>query len=126
MGNYKDEKLDKLYKSLPKLDCKKMCHASCSVIPVGKYERKRIEKLLGENPFAEPEVILEKLKNKDFDFTCSLLKERKCQIYRIRPLICRLFGLVKGMRCPFGCIPERWLTDEEAKEFLKKANYYDE
>jgi hypothetical protein len=28
-------------------------------------------------------------------------------------LICRAWGLVKRMSCPFGCVPDRWLSDAE-------------
>ena len=28
---------------------------------------------------------------------------------------------VDGMRCPWGCSPDRWLTDEEGKAFLIEA-----
>lgn len=125
MSSYKNEKLDKLYKKLPKIDCKRLCAASCGVIPVGKYEKQRIAKVVGREPFPEPEVILQKLENKEFDLTCSLLKEGKCEVYRIRPMVCRLYGLVKGMRCAFGCVPERWVSDREAKELLKKADYFE-
>lgn len=125
MSNYKNEKLDKIYRSLPKLNCKRLCQASCSTIPVGDYEKKRIAAWLGYQPFDEPEVILEKLQRHEFKLECSLLKEGLCSVHRMRPLICRLFGLVKGMSCPFGCVPERWLSDEEARKLLTKAEYFE-
>ena len=124
MANYNDDKLDKMYKQLPKINCKQLCEASCSIIPIGDLERKRIEKWLGFNPFLTPEQIIEDLKSKSpCQFTCSLLKEGKCSIYRIRPLICRLFGLTKKMQCPFGCVPDKWMDDKVAREMLKKAKY---
>jgi len=36
-------------------------------------------------------------------------------------MICRLWGLTKSMACPFGCVPERWLTEDEAHALLAKA-----
>ena len=39
----------------------------------------------------------------------------------VRPLICRLYGLVKRMACPWGCQPDRWMTDVEAYELLRKV-----
>lgn len=55
---------------------------------------------------------------------CPMLDEARglCSIYEQRPLICRLFGLVEGMRCPYGCIPDRWLTDAEAYELMTEAD----
>jgi len=38
----------------------------------------------------------------------------KCKGYEGRPRICRLFGMVEKMKCPHGCEPSRWITDEEA------------
>lgn len=52
--------------------------------------------------------------------TCPLLTpQRRCAAYESRPMICRLWGMVKKMRCPFGCRPSRWLSDCEADELLK-------
>jgi hypothetical protein len=48
----------------------------------------------------------------------------KCKVYSIRPTICRLWGLVRKMACPWGCVPERWLSDDEARRIIldvKKA-----
>lgn len=44
-----------------------------------------------------------------------------CRIYALRPLICRLWGAVDHpqMRCRFGCIPERWVTSEEARQYFR-------
>jgi Fe-S-cluster containining protein len=47
----------------------------------------------------------------------------KCLAYSIRPLVCRLWGVidVPGMRCPFGCIPERWVSMTEYSELIDKV-----
>jgi Fe-S-cluster containining protein len=95
-------------------------------MPVGELETKRITEWLGYNPFKSLEKIASELMTKHpCDFKCSLLKEGKCSIYRIRPLICRLFGLTKKMQCPFGCVPDKWLDDNIAKGMLRKAKYYE-
>lgn len=125
MTKYHNDKLDKIYKKLPKLNCKGLCQQSCSLIKVGELERKRVAQHLGSDPFIPSENFLEVLAASPFDqWKCSLLKDGKCSIYRIRPLICRLFGLVEKMKCPFGCVPDRWLTDSEAKKMMEKAQYY--
>ena len=38
-----------------------------------------------------------------------------------KPMICRLWGLTRMMACPHGCVPSRWLTEEEARGFLDNA-----
>lgn len=128
--SYHGDKLKKIYNKLPTIDCKKLCHTSCGLIAVGKQERKIAEKIMGKDPYPTLEEARERLRiateNKEKEpFRCSLLKEGKCSIYNIRPLICRIWGLTKKLRCPYGCIPSRWLEDTEAKEMLTKAAYYD-
>jgi Fe-S-cluster containining protein len=124
MSVYHNNKLDKIYRQLPTINCKGECAASCGIIPVGELEIKRISEWLGFNPFPTPEKMLEDITSNNLDnCKCSLLKEGKCTIYRLRPLICRLFGLTKKMKCPFGCVPSKWLDDATAKRLLDKAKY---
>ena len=100
-------RLDRLYAKLPKLDCKGKCTDSCGPVAMSTLEHKRVVKRTGE-PF-----ICGK------DLRCSMLgADGRCRVYNIRPLICRLFGLVKKMQCPYGCVPERWVSDEEAHKLF--------
>jgi hypothetical protein len=46
-------------------------------------------------------------------YACPLLKQGRCAAYALRPLICRAFGVVESMACPYGCAPERYLTVSE-------------
>lgn len=51
-----------------------------------------------------------------------LTEEHRCSVYEIRPMICRLWGLVRGMPCPYGCRPEGGLLpDEEGQRLLREA-----
>lgn len=125
MHEYRNAKLDKMYSKLPKLNCKGKCVQSCSVIKLGKYERERIAAFLGYDPFLADDKILDHLMQNPIDkWSCALLKDGLCSIYDKRPLICRLFGLVPEMKCPFGCVPERWVKPEEARKMLEKAGYF--
>lgn len=45
----------------------------------------------------------------------------RCEAYDVRPLICRLWGAVERMRCPWGCKPDHWLSDDEARRLLREA-----
>lgn len=55
--------------------------------------------------------------------SCSMLDgQRRCRAYAVRPTICRMWGLTERMRCPYGCVPERWLTDAEAFRFIARAD----
>ena len=46
---------------------------------------------------------------------------RRCLVYDMRPMICRVYGVSLGLPCPHGCVPERWLTDEEGRDFVARA-----
>jgi hypothetical protein len=105
----KAEAFEEFYKKLPKIDCQGHCHTSCGPIAATKFEHKRIEKKAG-GPIAV-----------DGDLNCSMLKDKRCSVYEIRPTICRLFGVVEGLKCPYGCKPERLLTKEEGFELLEEA-----
>ena len=85
--------LDRTYASLPVLDCKGLCQDSCTgPIPVSHPERNRVMKAGGQLPVARK--------------LCDNLVEGACSVYRVRPLICRLWGTVENMACPHGCVPK--------------------
>ena len=100
--------LEALYATLPALDCRRKCQASCGPIFMSRVEWSRMCQAGGERHTTT--------------LDCPYLdKHGACSVYSVRPMICRLWGLVKAMACPWGCVPERWLTDEEGKAFLERA-----
>ena len=105
--------LEALYDSLPRLECKGLCHESCGPVVMTKIEWDRIRKAMGYTPTLGK------------DLTCPMLNREtlRCRVYRYRPMICRLWGMVahKYMRCPHGCEPKRWLTDDESRALLAAA-----
>lgn len=103
--------LKPIYDALPALDCKGLCHACCGPINWGTHEAALAERLTGKPAF---------FVQHGTDIRCTYLdpETKRCEVYDVRPLICRLYGLVEKMRCPHGCEPERWLTDGEASMLL--------
>lgn len=99
-------KLQAIYDSLPKMACQGKCQQCCG--PIGLFPAE-IQNLQESNQ-AIPCIF--------GDLTCSALRQGQCSIYADRPLICRLWGLTKRMQCPFGCQPDRWLSDKEAKRLM--------
>lgn len=86
---------EKVYAAVPDANCKGLCHEACGVITMSEFEFDRITARTGREPAA-----------KDGTLTCPLLTEdRKCSVYDIRPLMCRLYGSTEKMPCPFGCVP---------------------
>ena len=113
--------LDAIYSRIPRLRCKGLCRESCGPIPISEPEAKAIIPITPKHAMTN-----------DFGFTIlfdpksgncpHLTAAGRCAIYASRPLICRLWGTVKAMRCPHGCKPDRWVTDEEARGLLKEAS----
>lgn len=102
------DKLAAIYAALPTIQCKQLCQSYCGPIGMTPVECQSIRTSGHPLPSISPLTHHGAL-------TCSALSPRgKCRIYNQRPLICRLFGLVKALRCPHGCQPSRWLTDTEA------------
>jgi len=116
--------IDAVYASLPKLECQRKCMACCQTFGMTGIELKRLQAVVGplktrktrcytENPLTFRGVLIgvqEVLHCR----TCPMLQGDTCSVYAIRPLVCRIWGLTERTRCSFGCVPERWLTDEEA------------
>ena len=112
MTHKSDARLDALYASLPRLDCRGLCAEACGPIVMERNEMRRLtEANGGRRPFFD-----------EFKSRCSLLVNERCTQYAARPSICRLWGLVQGeLECPHGCVPERWLSPEEAQRFQDKV-----
>jgi Fe-S-cluster containining protein len=79
-----------------------------------KVEDKRMRKAMG----------VEELPKVSGAVSCPALCSvtQTCNFYEQRPLICRLWGVVQRLRCPFGCVPERWLSDKEADRLIRQSN----
>jgi hypothetical protein len=99
--------LDRLYADLPALDCQGRCAESCGPIAMSRVEWERLVEVAG-HPVQTT-------------IDCPLLENERCTVYAVRPLICRLWGLVESMPCPWGCKPTRYLTDHEGYQFLERA-----
>ena len=115
------EKLEALYRRIPNIDCKGLCHASCSIVPAEDLEIKRARKRMSSNPFM--------ISNKDFELakttgkipSCGALKNNRCTIHSIRPAICRLYGSAEGIECTFGCQPKtQKLSRQEAYSIIRE------
>ncbi len=109
-----------LYSQVPSIACKGLCQQCCGPIMADPAEVEHFESKTGKS-FPNPFSVL-----KSEDLSCPELNSvtGKCNVYQHRPLICRLWGVVDTpmMRCPHGCVPSRWLTDEESRSLLDTAN----
>ena len=72
------------------------CGECCGPVPISEKEYKEIKKYCIENNI-EPY-----LKLNEFDCPFRDHKRKKCNIYPVRPDMCKLFGVTKGMTCSNG------------------------
>lgn len=107
-----ERQLEAVYASLPHLDCKGLCSDSCGPIGVFRREGQRLREATGR-PLAFKE-----------NMRCTFLgKDQQCQVYAVRPIICRLYGMVEhAMRCKHGCEPSRWLSAKEGHAIMQKVH----
>lgn len=105
----RQRELEAIYASLPDVPCTGRCHESCSFIGVLPVERTRMR----HHGIEPPQIT---------DAPCRHLTfANRCNVHADRPLVCRLYGATPKLTCPFGCVPERWLTDDEASEIFKRV-----
>lgn len=97
-------KHEKLYNMIPDFECKKDCSDCCGPVVFSKWEWSRINNKKEANGLICPYVS----------------DDNRCKIYKKRPLLCRLFGVVEEMKCFHGIEPERYLTEKEQLEIIKK------
>ena len=94
------------------------CGGCCGPVVVSKKELAKIKRFVNEMDLSERN----RLKNQNHDeLTCQFRddKLKRCAIYPVRPLTCKLFGVTKGMSCDNGNSSEidgrKLITAEERK-----------
>lgn len=102
--------LEALYAELPTIECMGLCGDACHFIGMTTLERERIRRTSGHDI-------------KILDSPCPALDFMgRCATYQQRPMVCRLWGVVEGMECHYGCKPSPgYLTHEEGKVFLARC-----
>lgn len=104
MSEQRIRQLEELYSRIPKLDCKKGCSDCCGPVVWSRLEWERIP---------------DEQKKNATSINCPYIQPSgRCEIYEKRPLVCRLFGVVVRMRCPYR-EPEKMLSKEEEADVLK-------
>ena len=76
------------------------CTACCGIVPVSEKEMKAIQKELRR----KSKYTIDRLKNQKREaLECMFVDKDKqrCAIYKVRPNICRNYGYVKGLECPY-------------------------
>jgi len=91
-----------LYNRLPKFECIEGCNMCCGSVPFHKYEA---DKVGAKEGFSLEE-------------DCTYICKDGCSIYKDRPFMCRLFGVVDDdrLRCYQGGKAEYQITSELAED----------
>lgn len=108
------DSLAAIYAEIPAIRCKRKCFEACGpVVQLGALAPAEARRL----------TMFEQIEGPGAECTMLDHGSKLCRVYAMRPLICRLWGVVDSplMRCPFGCVPERWLTDEESRALLARV-----
>lgn len=116
------KKLEAIYNKIPSIECKGLCHPSCTIVPAAKIEIKRAKgRMGGKNPF-NPMNAIKGLQGETPSVpSCAALKDNRCSIYTARPAICRLYGVAEGLDCPFGCQPKKKISKQEAYSIVRET-----
>src|SRR5262245_28430936 len=103
------KQLEQLYAQIPSVACQGHCAEACGPLGMAHLEWIRVKR-------ASPLRLAEAKQ-----MACPLLKRGRCTVYGVRPSICRLWGSVENMPCPWLCKPERYLTIAEADALMAAA-----
>lgn len=123
--------LDDLYAQLPALECKGLCHDSCTAIDASELERERLRERgveLSQEPAAQQ--LVRYRRTGEVPRCPALGPLNTCTVYDVRPFVCRAFGLVydpdvlpgdarrQVMMCDHGCVPDGVITTAELHRIL--------
>jgi hypothetical protein len=102
MSPTRAERMQAIYDQVPAIPgCLGHCWISCGPASMLPWERRRLA-LAGHPVTPEDDA-----RRYVTDFWCEALgPDGRCLAYAIRPLICRYWGAVEWLPCPYGCQPE--------------------
>lgn len=81
------------YSVIPAFLCVISCSDCCGPVPFLGEEYDRLVAYLAERGQKPREQV---------GLTCVYVENNRCSVYPVRPLLCRLYGTIPGLRCPNG------------------------
>jgi len=117
--------LEDLYSQIPPLECKGLCHDTCTAIDASELERRRLRERGVELSYLPISIQIRDIKRAGVQPRCPALGPlNNCTVYDVRPMICRAFGVVyepaaynvphsQPMMCDRGCIPDGTMNPRE-------------
>lgn len=112
-----DQQLQQVWDRIPALDCRGLCADSCGPIDASTREKQRL-RARGVRLPARAQAL--QVLHSTGSYRCpALTDDDRCSAYTDRPTICRLWGAIDALRCPYGCQPhEPPLDDITALQLL--------
>lgn len=115
------DSIDAVYAAIPDVRCKGLCHRACGPIDMSEAEHARITERHGSAPTVLALQDPERFTLLPNAMTCSKLVDKRCSIYADRPLVCRLYGAVRELRCPHGCTPDgTFVANRDARKLMQR------
>lgn len=116
-----------IYASLPGIECQGLCGHDCKGIDLSPLENKQIRRRKGIG-IPPPEKLMAIRGLGEFGIgnaICPLYDRIRgtCTVYDLRPIICRIYGVMEPLPCPHGCQPERMLTAKEGYLTQVRVNW---
>jgi Fe-S-cluster containining protein len=113
-----DAELQKLYDQIPAIPaCDGRCWTSCGPIGMSDREGQRLRQAgYRITPYQQAVQRVE-------TYYCEALTEdKRCAVYEMRPIVCRLWGAVEGLPCVYGCRPEGgYLSDAQGYWLISES-----
>jgi uncharacterized protein len=95
--------LDAIYARLPPIACQGRCHTACGPILLTTLEAQRLKTITHATPRTVGAESHER---------CAYLSAAgRCQVYTVRPFICRAWGVIRMLSCMRGCVPAAWVSE---------------
>lgn len=108
----KFKKLYEIYDTIPELKCVSGCNECCGVIFWFRIEEENIRRYLKEHN-------IEYRYAKSLSDKCPYFEDGRCVIYPVRPVICRLYGVVENLRCKY-VAAKHYLKKKAAHQIIKE------
>jgi len=110
------EQLKKIYSKIPSFDCKH-CNECCGPVIWFEPEDLLIKEYMSENNVKR--IVWTKEEFEKNNMKCPYLKNSRCSIYPVRPLVCRLQGVVSDLICKQK-INQINISNDELKNILEE------
>ncbi|MBS3778461.1 MAG: YkgJ family cysteine cluster protein [Candidatus Thermoplasmatota archaeon] len=109
-------RLNRIYAQIPSFECKH-CQQCSNPIMWFKPEEINIKDYLKKHNL--PYIVWTDEEFIDHHMKCPYLQDNKCIIYPVRPLVCRLQGIIFDLPCPY--TKKTLLTEQQFRNIMKKV-----